>query len=264
MALRDAVKFSGKEQALATTSGWDDILARIMSSSAATTLMSVACSINSYAFMIEPDALPKSYWSFCMQHSGLPEKFGPTVHTVMETFRAQYFFMKDLSAGIENIGIPAGVTSKDFAVKTYSILNFHKKLATQPKEVAQRYFKSIIRSSLYLTTCSWASMYIPCLLRRIFKKERAFLYLVNGFFAGMTVLIEAPSRRTELAMYCFPRGLETTWRLLLKRRLVRNIPYGDIALFSASMGVMMTLYQNEPSVINKHYLTALTRVFGHN
>ncbi|KAF9094699.1 hypothetical protein BGX23_001704 [Mortierella sp. AD031] len=89
MALRDAVKFSGKEQALATTSGWDDILARIMSSSAATTLMSVACSINFYAFMIEPDALPKSYWSFCMQHSGLPEKFGPTVHTVMETFRAQ-------------------------------------------------------------------------------------------------------------------------------------------------------------------------------
>jgi hypothetical protein len=30
------------------------------------------------------------------------------------------------------------------------------------------------------------------------------------------------------------------------------------------MGVLMTLYQNEPSVINKHYLTVLTRIFGRN
>lgn len=78
------------------------------------------------------------------------------------------------------------------------------------------------------------------------------------------MLIEAPGRQMELALYCLPRALETSWKLLMKRGLVRNIKNGDIALFSASMGVLMTLYQNEPSVINKHYLTVLTRIFGRN
>ena len=89
-------------------------------------------------------------------------------------------------------------------------------------------------------------------------------YLLNGIVAGFAVLIEAPGRQMELALYCLPRALETAWKLMLKRGLVRNIPNGDIALFCASMGVMMTLYQNEPGAINKHYLTVLTRVFGRN
>ncbi|KAG0273531.1 hypothetical protein BGZ95_010662, partial [Linnemannia exigua] len=88
-------------------------------------------------------------------------------------------------------------------------------------------------------------------------------YILNGLVAGTAVLIEAPGRQMELALYCLPRALETSWKLMMKRGLVRNIKNGDIALFSASMGVLMTLYQNEPSVINKHYLTVLTRIFGH-
>jgi hypothetical protein len=68
----------------------------------------------------------------------------------------------------------------------------------------------------------------------------------------------------ELALYCLPRALETVWNMMLKRNMVRNIRNGDVMLFSASMGVLMSLYQNDPSVINKHYLTVLTRVFGRN
>lgn len=82
--------------------------------------------------------------------------------------------------------------------------------------------------------------------------------------SGLAVMIEAPGRQMELALYCLPRALETTWNMLLKRSMVRNIRHGDIALFSASMGVLMTIYQNDPSVINKHYLTVLTRLFGRN
>jgi hypothetical protein len=51
---------------------------------------------------------------------------------------------------------------------------------------------------------------------------------------------------------------------MLRLGLVRNIPSSDIALFSASMGVVMIIYQNDPSVINKNYLSVLTHVFGRN
>ncbi|KAF9153520.1 hypothetical protein BG015_003255 [Linnemannia schmuckeri] len=318
LALRDAVHSSGKEHALVTKSGWDDILAKVMSSSAATVLMSLTAAVNLYSCVIEPDAMPKSYWNFLMQHSGLPQKFGPMFQPLLDTFRSQYVTLRELPGGMENIGIPAGVTSKDFvstnispniatlypsnlhhdfqlcallhpltpcsghsmdvitgefgrAVKMYGTLNFivtlvfqHKKLATQPKEVARRYIKSTLRSCLFLTVYVWAAFYTPCVMRRIFKRERTFMYLLNGLLAGLAVLIEAPGRQMELALYCLPRALETTWKLMLKRGLVRNIPNGDIALFCASMGVMMTIYQNDPSVINNHYLTVLTRVFGRN
>ncbi|KAG0209487.1 hypothetical protein BGX33_005487 [Mortierella sp. NVP41] len=289
LVLKDVVESSGnKEQALVTSSGWDDILAKIMSASVATVVMSLTASANVYACIIEPDTVPKSYWKFLMQQSGMPQKFGELFYQMTDAYRAQYDVLKDLPAGSELFGIPAGVSSRDFvsatispniaslypsnihhdfqlcallhprtqctghtidlvkgefgrAVKLYSTLNIivtlvfqHKKLATQPKEIVQRYFISTLR------------------------------HLLNGILAGFAVLIEAPGRQMELALYCLPRALETTWKLLLKRGLVRNIPYGDIALFSASMGVMMTLYQNDPGVINKHYLTVLTRVFGRN
>lgn len=114
LALRDAVHSSGKEHALVTRSGWDDILAKVMSSSAATVLMSLTAAVNLYSCVIEPDAMPKSYWNFLMQHSGLPQKFGPMFQPLLDAFRSQYVTLRELPGGMENIGIPAGITSKDF------------------------------------------------------------------------------------------------------------------------------------------------------
>ncbi|KAF9315903.1 hypothetical protein BG003_002545 [Podila horticola] len=326
LALRDAVDDEAlslssdakKTQALVTKSGWDDILAKCMSASAATALMSLTASVNLYSCVIEPDAMPKSYYTFIMQHSGLPQKFGPMFDPLLTTFRSQFELLKKSTGGFENIGIPKGVSSRDFiaenispniatvfpadvhhdyqccallhplypchrhavdtltgefgrAVKMYGTLNAivtlvfqHKRIVSDPKESAYRYVKSTLRSCVFLAVYVLAAFYMPCWLRRITQRESNWNYLLNGIVSGFAVLIEAPGRQMELALYCLPRALETTWRLMLKRGLVRNIKNGDIALFSASMGVMMTLYQNDPSVINKHYLTVLTRVFGRN
>ncbi|KAG9325873.1 hypothetical protein KVV02_006867 [Mortierella alpina] len=318
LALRDAVESSGEKQELVTGAGWDDILAKVMSASAATVLMSMTASVNIYSCVIEPDAMPRSYWNFIMQHSGLPQKFGPMFLPLVETFRSQYAVLKELPGGMEHIGIPAGISSKEFvaenispniatlipshlhhdfqlcallhpltpckghaldvltgefgrAAKMYGTLNFivtlvfqHKKLATNPQDVAYRYVKSTLRSCMFLTVYVLGAFVTPCMMRRILKKETLFIYLFNGMLSGLAVLIEAPGRQMELALYCLPRALETSWNMLLKRGIVRNIRNGDIALFSASMGVLMTIYQNDPSVINKHYLTVLTRLFGRN
>ncbi|KAK3823291.1 MAG: hypothetical protein J3Q66DRAFT_279899 [Benniella sp.] len=157
------------------------------------------------------------------------------------------------------------------AAKMYGTLNLivtlvfhHKKLATNPNEVVHRYIKSTLRSCLFLTVYVLNAFYTPCVLRRVLKKESLFIYIFNGLLSGLAVLIEAPGRQMELALYCLPRALETVWNMMLKRGMVRNIRNGDVMLFSASMGVLMTLYQNDPGVINEHYLTVLTRVFGRN
>jgi hypothetical protein len=114
LTLRDTIESSGKDHALVTRSGWDDILAKIMSSSGATVLMSLTAAVNLYSCVIEPDAMPKSYWNFLMQHSGLPQKFGPMFQPLLDAFRSQYMALKELPGGMEDIGIPAGITSKEY------------------------------------------------------------------------------------------------------------------------------------------------------
>ncbi|KAF9321998.1 hypothetical protein BGZ91_004428 [Linnemannia elongata] len=308
---------SEKDLALDTKAGWDDILAKIMSSSAGAVLMSSSAAVNLYACMVEPDAMPQSYWRFIMHHTGLPQKFGPMLKPLLDVFASQLFVLNALPPGVENITIPAGVTSKEFistlspsvatvfpnhvhheyqlcalmhpltpctghfkdvlagefdrALRMYAPLNFlltlvfqRKKLATQPKEVVQRYIKSTIRSSLFMTMYTWGAFYTLCVMRRIFKRERTYMYFLNGVIAGFAVLIEAPGRQVELGLYCLPRALDTAWHLMLKRGLVRNVPNAEMALFCASMGLMMTIYQNDPSVINNNYLSVLTRVLGRN
>ncbi|KAF9931984.1 hypothetical protein FBU30_009163 [Linnemannia zychae] len=305
-------------QAMTIKNSWDDILAKIMTSSAATVVMSLTAAVNIYSCVIEPDAMPRSYYTFIMQHSGLPQKFGAMFPPLVETFQSQFNMLRAGPGGYDNIGIPNGVTSRDFiaenispniatlfpadihhdyqccallhplygckrhaldtfsgefgrALKMYGTLNFivmlvfqNKKIASDPVKSAKRYVKSTLRSCLFLACYVLACFYVPCLSRRVLGRESNINYILNGLIAGTAVLIEAPGRQMELALYCLPRALETSWKLLMKRGLVRNIKHGDIALFSASMGVLMTLYQNEPSVINKHYLTVLTRLFGRN
>ncbi|KAJ2868395.1 hypothetical protein FB639_004875, partial [Coemansia asiatica] len=73
-----------------------------------------------------------------------------------------------------------------------------------------------------------------------------------------------PSRRIELAMYCFLRALENAWDVGVRQGLWRNARHAEVALFSAAMGVLMTIYQNDPSTISITYHSILTRVFGKN
>jgi hypothetical protein len=118
-SLRDDEK-SHDSQALVTKNRWDDILAKIMTSSAATVVMSLTAAVNIYSCVVEPDAMPRSYYNFIMQHSGLPQKFGPMFPPLVETFQSQFNLLKDGPGGFDNIGIPEGVTSHDFIAKNIS------------------------------------------------------------------------------------------------------------------------------------------------
>ena len=68
----------------------------------------------------------------------------------------------------------------------------------------------------------------------------------------------------ELGLYCLPRAIESWWMLAVKYGYARNIRNGDVALFMLAMGTLMTMYQNDKDTISSHYLSVMTRFFGHN
>jgi hypothetical protein len=141
----------------------------------------------------------------------------------------------------------------------------HKLLLKDPQAFLQRLVLGSLRSSAFITAFAAIAWLPPCYARNWFGKEIKSSYLLNGFLSGCTVIMEQPqSRRLELAMYCLPRALESLWNMMVKRGVVKNIPYGESIMFSVAMGGLLTLYQNEPETIPGSYKHVLIRFFGIN
>lgn len=136
------------------------------------------------------------------------------------------------------------------------------KLQNDPGDVFIRLVKSCLRSSLFLTSYVVVGVASLCMMRNTLHIERPWMYRVHGLVAGAMTLIEAPERQLELGLYCLPRALETWWRSMVKSGYARNLPHGEVMLFMAAMGSLMSIYQVEPDTIAPRYLNVMTRLFG--
>ncbi|KAI8990080.1 hypothetical protein BDB01DRAFT_779981 [Pilobolus umbonatus] len=133
-----------------------------------------------------------------------------------------------------------------------------------PKTTLKKFTISCLRSALFLTLYCSIGLSTPCVLRRLLGVDTPWIYALTGAVSGSMVFVEAAGRQLELGLYCLPRALESLWKTALKNGYAKSVPHGDIYLFMASMGVLMTLYQNEKDTINSHYLSIMTRFFGTN
>ncbi|KAJ2096135.1 hypothetical protein IW146_010421 [Coemansia sp. RSA 922] len=133
-----------------------------------------------------------------------------------------------------------------------------------PRGMLLKLLKSSARSSIFFTLLVTGIINGACGMRRLFGRETYFGYIAAGLLSGLSVLVEAPSRRVELAMYCFLRALESGWDVGVKLNWWANVRHGEVALFSAAMGILMTIYQNDPTTIGLTYHSVLTRIFGRN
>jgi len=69
------------------------------------------------------------------------------------------------------------------------------------------------------------------------------------------------SRNPELSMYFASKAVETIFRIGVDRKLVKPLKYGDILLFSVSMGILFFGSIFEPHNIRASYFQMLIK-FG--
>ncbi|KAF9235562.1 hypothetical protein BU15DRAFT_77880 [Melanogaster broomeanus] len=82
-----------------------------------------------------------------------------------------------------------------------------------------------------------------------------YCYALGGFFGALSLFVEEKRRRGELAMYVLPKGLESAWLTARGRGWVfRTGEFGEMILTAIGMGMVMSIYQNEP-----HHLSSLVR-----
>ncbi|KAJ2547888.1 hypothetical protein EV175_005043 [Coemansia sp. RSA 1933] len=167
--------------------------------------------------------------------------------------------------------LSTAIASFPYALKVYAPLNAavlllfkRAKLLRDPLHALLSLAKSSVRSSVFFTFIVLAIVNGSCVVRSVLGRDSFYGYLFTGAVSGLTVLVEAPSRRVELAMYCFLRAIENIWDVGVKRSWWKNIRHAEVVLFSAAMGIIMSIYQNDPATIGITYHSILTRIFGRN
>ncbi|KAJ2079610.1 hypothetical protein H4R24_003651 [Coemansia sp. RSA 988] len=150
-----------------------------------------------------------------------------------------------------------------FNAMVYGIFK-NKELRKDPLGTIVKLIKSSARSSLFFALMVASTTNGSCILRALLGRDTFAGYLVAGVLGGLAVLVEAPSRRIELAMYVFLRALGSGWNISLKQGLCRSMRHGEVALFSFSMAILMAIYQNKTTTFSLAYRSTLTRIFGKN
>ena len=66
--------------------------------------------------------------------------------------------------------------------------------------------------------------------------------IYSSFICSFACLFEPASRRTELALYMFPRFLESLFLFMEKRGYIKSIPNGEVLVFACAMSIIMYCY----------------------
>ena len=160
------------------------------------------------------------------------------------------------------------------------VLVHRKRLMTRRAlPLVSKMLQGVGRSSLFLASyCALAWVGVDAIMpllprRRVAGTTRTSPVFIGaaiaagpGTLAGLATLLEKPSRRSELALYCASRAVESYAMCLNSWGYVRGDLWRryrlDVALFSLSTAVIMGCYSAERDVFRSKYLSVIDWLFG--
>nr|KAJ3413032.1 hypothetical protein HK105_002190 [Polyrhizophydium stewartii] len=139
-----------------------------------------------------------------------------------------------------------------------------KALMENPRLNLFRALKSSARSSTFLAFFVFLFQSGICLQRnaRPNTRDSRFYYYLLGAISGLTVLLEHPSRRVELAMYTLPKGIQSLYTVLINRGNMVPLYGVDVVASCVAMAVIMSVYQVEPHQMSPLLYRTMRAVIG--
>lgn len=133
-----------------------------------------------------------------------------------------------------------------------------------PRRVLWRAALGVARSSAFLSaycSCAWLS---TCLLHHIAGQRPITRRTVAActLLPGLASLIEKPSRRTELAIYCLGLALQSVGRRASRSGNAPRLKRVDAMLISLSSATIMHCYTRHPETFGAKYKNVFDWVFG--
>ncbi|KAG0324222.1 hypothetical protein BGZ99_002054 [Dissophora globulifera] len=177
------------------------------------------------------------------------------------------------SCSTNNIERFTQVTKEIFPV--YATLNFvplvvlrMKRLLKDPVKVMSKTTFNTFRSSVFLAVFVAGYQTQICAHRNLLNAgwslgNSKYLYWLFGLVcAGTSIFVEQESRRAELAMYVLPKAAESLYMILYRKNWVKGFKNWDVMLFSFSMSLIMSFYQQEEQVLSPFVTRLIYHVLG--
>lgn len=105
-----------------------------------------------------------------------------------------------------------------------------------------------LRSNALETSGKFPGTGLAGLMRSLVARKETFW--IMGFINALSLFAEERKRRTELAMYVFPKALESAWASARKRAWVPVVPFGDTVLGAAALAMVMDSYVHSPESLS--------------
>eukprot|EP01116_Phalansterium_solitarium_P006474 TRINITY_DN1878_c0_g1_i1.p1 TRINITY_DN1878_c0_g1~~TRINITY_DN1878_c0_g1_i1.p1 ORF type:complete len:465 (-),score=141.64 TRINITY_DN1878_c0_g1_i1:108-1502(-) len=159
-------------------------------------------------------------------HSKFP--CNETLHPFFDSCRVGPYFCRTAFLASAKIYLPLFLLSGLLSKKAFSV-----------SYVVYKLLPSVFRSSAMIAIIglSWGDL--VCRLRNLFGAHYRINYFIAPFVGSLIgILIEKQQRRGELVVYVLNNLADNVYRMLLSRRLVREIPHGLTYLFAAAIGVL--------------------------
>lgn len=132
-----------------------------------------------------------------------------------------------------------------------------------PGGVVVRSIQSALQSTAFLSVFCSSYMGVICLQRALIEprkiKDHKLWYYLAGVISSMAILIERKSRRSELALYAFPRAVDSLYMILYDHQLAFRVPQGEVLLFCSAMAAVMWSYENQPNCLSPLVVKLLDR-----
>lgn len=124
-------------------------------------------------------------------------------------------------------------------------------------------FKSAINSSMFISQNFFLYLALACTSRQLLGRLHMFpaTFLAGFLSAGCAILIERPGRRAVLAVYMLNLASDIIYRMLRSRGLVKDVPYGEVAIFALSLGSYI-YYARKHGYVDDAVTFAIRHVIG--
>ena len=136
------------------------------------------------------------------------------------------------------------------AIKFYIPMNMipvilfqQKKLKQEPKKTIKKCLLAGVRTSTFVSIYVASFWWFVCLFKNIRRKTDKTNIMLASFFCSFAVLVETSKRRTELALYLFPRLLELIKIIFSERTGMFKTDRGyDNLVMAIALGFILYFY----------------------
>lgn len=215
-----------------------------------------------YGALLEPEALPRSYYHFIINAAGLPDS---TLETVFRARERLLHTGQCTPATLPPL-VPCqpvfhtGPCWRDHLVDwvvmsrrslpTYLPVHWlplmlfkRQALRKNPRQTLWHTIKATGYSVAFLNTYGFIVKTTVCALRHTLQRDAPWHAGLAGLLTGLAVLFEQRSRAAELAIYCVMRAMQIVHALLARRgyRVTLGLGAGEALMFGAAMAVMLSV-----------------------